>query len=413
MAPRYALTRGRTAVYTRRLMANLKNLTVRYLRELARKHLGDGHSRLKTRDDLLSALRRVVPGLLPEERGAAVEAKTPPAEVIRFHERTRPRTAPIANDAAAEHGGERVTGITQRKEAPAVELSAKATPAEGPRPVQAMAAALNEWPPAVEAQWAEPVVEGFFVARIAGESEVRRHHLTAVNASQEPSPREPLAEVPQRYEVDRLVLLARDPVTLFTFWDLTPKTRGDRHQAQLRLYDNGHEVRRVEVPLDAPSWYHYELQPGRLYRAELWERLEDGTERSLGLVSNEVALPHDDLSADTRVRFMRVSPDVPLNRRERRRDEGAQAAPDSGEPRPRGISLEVLRERWEPGANSGSWQLRSWRERVDIDEGMPLPAGASSELTSRPFPIGGSSSFTLTSSFGLGGGSGSGRGGKS
>lgn len=411
MAPRYALTRGRTAVYTRRLMANLKNLTVRYLRELARKHLGDGHSRLKTRDDLLSALRRVVPGLLPEERQAAVEAKTPPAEVIRFHERTRPRAAPIANDEAAEPGGERVTGITQRKEAPAVELSAKAPPAEGPRPVQAMAAALNEWPPAVEAQWAEPVVEGFFVARIAGESEVRRHHLTAVDSPNPSSdaPREPLPRVPQRYEVDRLVLLARDPVTLFTFWDLTPKTRGERHQVQLRLYDNGHEVRRVEVPLDAPSWYHCELQPGRRYRAELWERLEDGTERSLGLVSNEVTLPHDDLSADTRVRFMRVSPDVPLNRRE----ESAAAPSDAGEPRPRGISLEVLRERWEPGANSGSWQLRSWRERVDIDEGMPLPSGAPSELFSRAFPIGGSSSFTLTSSFGLGGGSGSGRGGKS
>ena len=44
-------------------MADFKSVTVEYLRELARKHLGRGHSKLKTRKDLLAALRQRVPGL--------------------------------------------------------------------------------------------------------------------------------------------------------------------------------------------------------------------------------------------------------------------------------------------------------------------------------------------------------------
>lgn len=413
-------------------MPILKNLTVRYLRELARKHLGDGHSRLKTRDDLMAALRKVVPGLVPEGEKAAEEKApvTPRAEVIRFEERSvgaaaRPSSKVTEPDVENED--------EESGEEPPVEASKGATAVERLVPV------VNVWPPASagassvedQTQWAEPVVEGFFVARIAGESELRRHHLIAMQSPQESSDglREPLPELPQRYDRDRLVLLGRDPRTLVVFWDLREQTRGELRRAELRLLDNGHVVRRVEVPLEAPSWYLEGVSAGRHYRAELWVKEADGTERPLLPASNDLAVPLDDLSADTTVRFMRVSPDVPLLRlRERRREEGpmqgawtgAVAQGSTPEQRPSGISLEVLRERWEPGANSGSWQLRSWRERVDLSEGMPLPGGeagphggARPSLTERTFPVGGSSSFTLTSSFGLGGGSGSGRGGKS
>ncbi len=54
-------------------MADLKSVTVEYLRELARKHLGRGHSKLKTKEELLGALVKLVPGL--GKRADGKEAK--------------------------------------------------------------------------------------------------------------------------------------------------------------------------------------------------------------------------------------------------------------------------------------------------------------------------------------------------
>src|SRR5687767_8973739 len=70
---------------------------------------------------------------------------------------------------------------------------------------------------------AEPVVEGFFVAKVAGEKEARRHHLTEetgqpmTEAVRPESPDEGLGELPSDYRDDSVVALARDPHSLFVF----------------------------------------------------------------------------------------------------------------------------------------------------------------------------------------------------
>src|SRR5437763_1533080 len=60
-----------------RSMSETKTLTLRELRELARKHLGRGHSRLKTKDELLDALRRASGGPASSARGAEPQGSAP------------------------------------------------------------------------------------------------------------------------------------------------------------------------------------------------------------------------------------------------------------------------------------------------------------------------------------------------
>src|ERR671931_1308084 len=108
-------------------MARLKDFTVRRLRELARKHLGPGHSKLKTKEQLIAALRKIVPALgqapvaVAKKRASAKPARgaragkrpakaegprqepappvvpqgprTPKAEVIRFEKPPMPDAA--------------------------------------------------------------------------------------------------------------------------------------------------------------------------------------------------------------------------------------------------------------------------------------------------------------------------------
>src|SRR6266849_2701320 len=120
-----------------------KKLTVKRLRELARKHLGRGRSKLKTKAALLIALKKWLPfGAQPRRKKARqrTASSTRPAEVVTF--------APA--DAAQ----------------PARRSKALPTP-----------------------RLTAPIVEGFFVARLAGEEEARRHHLTEEAAWPEPRDR--------------------------------------------------------------------------------------------------------------------------------------------------------------------------------------------------------------------------------
>ncbi len=417
-------------------MPSLKNLTVRYLRDLARKHLGRGHSKLKTRDELLAALRKVVPGLAqeapptPAGDGRAVAplnaAKVPPAEVIHFDKRVgsaaekrvddqrlKVMPPPAGSAAPPPAGRAPAADRVERAEAPR-----PAAPEPTPPRRPARSSAPNRRSPPPPPTPAEPVVEGFFVARVAGEDEVRRHHLSAVHPPRESSSgahvEEALPPLPLRYDEDRVMLLARDPGTVFACWDLSAQTRGAAARAELRLLEGEGILRALEVPLDAPSWYLQGVPAGSTVRVALFDT-SSHPPRQLGPSSNTVTVPADDLSSDTQARFMRVPWDVHLLRLRDRRDPASERAP---EPLPEPLSLEVWREKWEPLANSGSWQLRSWMERIPLPppgapKGEERPGG---ELTTRPHPLGGSSSFTLTSSFGWGNPSsrsGSGRGGKS
>src|SRR4051794_30253986 len=110
-------------------MADLKEMTVKALRDLARKHVGPGYSKLKTKSELLAALTRA----LPRSLGRALRSNAPEAEVKS--------TAPEAAEPAAP--------------------SHRAPAAEAVEP-----APTHE--PSVAG--AEPDPDGFLVTRVAGEA---------------------------------------------------------------------------------------------------------------------------------------------------------------------------------------------------------------------------------------------------
>ncbi len=99
-------------------MANLLKLvkmTVSELRELARKHLGSGHSRLKTKTELIAALKQKVSG----SRAKAVPAKTkspPKTKPVRKKEAAtkRAKRAPTTRAARVSSGSPPVPDIAHR-----------------------------------------------------------------------------------------------------------------------------------------------------------------------------------------------------------------------------------------------------------------------------------------------------------
>lgn len=165
---------------------------------------------------------------------------------------------------------------------------------------------------------AEPLMEGFFVARIAGEEEVQRHHLTETTSRQPgealvpDEPDAPLEVLPASYGDDTLVLLPRDPHTLFALWDFHPSTqqraRGRLENARvvMRVYEDSDVLVRVlDVSLASRAQYIHDLPAGRPYRVELHFVDPQGHSRRLGLSSNRAVLPSRGPSPDTSVRFLR------------------------------------------------------------------------------------------------------------
>lgn len=266
-------------------MDDLKSLTVRSLRELARKYLGKGHSRLKTKEELVQALRKLVPSI----KELAPTRKAPGA---------RPRK-PSPEEAAAEAATPEAEPVT----APPV-----AAPPKEPSEVQ---------------HAAEPIVEGFFVARVAGEGEARRHHLTEEFAAVRPAWTgydEQLGELPSSYDDDAAVLLPRDPHTLFFFWDFRIQTRElaatglPDPRGVIRVYEGAELVRELDFAFESKSFYIHNLPPGRIYRIEAHFVGSDGRTRRVGRSTNVVALPGVGPSSDTTVRLLRIPWDLPLSR---------------------------------------------------------------------------------------------------
>src|SRR5512139_618228 len=117
MTPRNPLTHLREARSYGAHMADLRKMTVEGLRELARKVLGPGHTRLKTKGELLAALE-----------GAGKEpAKPPPAKAS-----AKPTARPSAGAAARAPKGGKPTKAPVQAEAPAPRKAAK--PAKGSKP---------------------------------------------------------------------------------------------------------------------------------------------------------------------------------------------------------------------------------------------------------------------------------------
>ncbi len=297
-------------------MDDLKTLTVRYLRELARKHLGKGFSQLKTRDELIAALKKAVPEALKPPKGAPEKAgkrsepapagrpKTKAARVVQFGKSSvaRPRPGRAERAEAPPEAG------------PAREHAAPTGPPDSHR---------AGTPPLESDAEAAPLVEGFFVAKVAGEAEARRHHLTEEQAApvHEFAGKEfdeNLGELPDRYDDDAAVLLPRDPHTLFFFWDFQAATRAAARaglvnpRSVIRVYDGESLVRELDFALESKSFYLHGLAPGRPYRVEAHWVGEDGRSHRLGPSTNLVALPQLGASRETSVRFLRIPWTMPL-----------------------------------------------------------------------------------------------------
>jgi hypothetical protein len=163
----------------------------------------------------------------------------------------------------------------------------------------------------MEQHEAEPLVEGFFVARVAGEHEARRHHLSH-DAGGAGDLGEGPGELPEGYADDAAVALPRDPHTLFVYWDFAGSTRERALQglseprAVLRVFDGEGLVREQDFALESRSFYLHDLEPGRAYRVEFHFVGRDGRSRRIGHSTNRVQLPPAGPSSDTSVRFMRV-----------------------------------------------------------------------------------------------------------
>ena len=170
---------------------------------------------------------------------------------------------------------------------------------------------------------AEPLVEGFFVARMMGERELRRHHLTEEQASRSAHTastggslgyEENLGELPLDYGNDLALALARDPHTLFITWDFSAATRAramdglNEPRAMLRVFDGDRLVRELEIALESRSFYIHGLPPGRPYRVEAHFVDRSGRSRRIGSSTHPITLPHTGPSPDKSVRYMQLPP---------------------------------------------------------------------------------------------------------
>jgi uncharacterized protein len=334
-------------------MAELKNMTVQALRDLARKALGRGHSKLKTKAQLIEALqaaeKRVAGAAekaaekMREATGKAAGATGKMVDALRgkgaVSKRGTKEPRAGAGEEKLEPGKERGATAARRRAGVAAREAVRAVrevagaAKQGVR--RARAAARAE---------PEPDPEGYMVARVAGEDAVRGapHPMTesameaqrgpqAVRASaagQEAWPNgyeEGLGELPWSYADDVLVALPRDPRTLFLYWDHAQETLRHAFQdlaggrAQLWIFARESEgrwrrVRTIEFALESRSYYVHDLEASLVYRAEIHVVDRQGRERLLARSSNEMMLPPVGASPIVDDRFMRILWGEPLQR---------------------------------------------------------------------------------------------------
>jgi hypothetical protein len=351
-------------------MDDLKKLSVERLRELARKHLGKGHSRLRTRAQLLAALKDVLrqplsrlldvlpsgktvrvvdfpPGRRGKVRAAAATPSASPAPtaspttaVVRTAAATPsassapaapPTTAPAGRGASSgkatgspvEREGVRPSppraarpGASSGRNGPARRPSGRnASPvspeamASAPLVTSAPATPLAEPVPLPPEP---PVAEAFFEVP-ALPRRVRRAPAPAPPLDLEPfaSPREVGTEAP--------LLLVRDPTTLFVFWDFRRELErgaalGLREpRLLLRLYRAEDLDRSLELPLIARSVYVTGLASGQEYTAEVLLLGRDGWTRPVGARSAARRLPPGRVSSQLEVRTLRLPWSEPLS----------------------------------------------------------------------------------------------------
>lgn len=464
-------------------MDDLKRVTLASLRELARKHLGPGHSKLN-KSELIAALARFIPAL---KKLAQPEAKAPSPTAKPSREPRDKETRAVDKKKQAEKkASERKPEPEQKapekkapgkkaaakkapeskavaKKAPESKAAAKKAPEKKPAAARRAGPKAGEFSPSVrpaqvvnfpprprffrsaEEAWqedaaemvveapeleqvfqqaAEPLVEGFFVARMMGERELRRHHLTEEQAlhpnvngdTAGPGYEENLGELPLDYGNDLALALARDPHTLFITWDFSPgllarASEGfEAPRAMLRVFDGDRLVREEEISLESRSFYIHGLMPGRPYRVEAHFTGRDGRSRRIGGSTRPISLPRTGPSPDTSVRFIRVPPPPVVATQAAPLPEELEAGPSRG-----GASPEEPHEEAEereyilwrriplPGSDEGVESSEARRVRTarqERGEGGPLehleissrPPGSSEQSAGRREPASGGAS---------------------
>ncbi|MBS2033041.1 MAG: DUF4912 domain-containing protein, partial [Deltaproteobacteria bacterium] len=181
-----------------------------------------------------------------------------------------------------------------------------------------------------ETDEAEEAVEAEVAIEVAAE-EAEAVEVEAPKKKEEPKPRvmsqaeidllnENLGELPWGYGDDAVTLAARDPHTLWVYWDFAEQTvqrvrSGLKNpRAVLRLYDAGQLVREVDIALEARSWYLSHITPGRKYRAEIHFVGERGKHQRLGQTSNPIGAPGEGPSPVIDDRFVTLPWEVPIVR---------------------------------------------------------------------------------------------------
>jgi hypothetical protein len=134
-------------------------------------------------------------------------------------------------------------------------------------------------------------------------------------------PDEP-GELPSSYGEDTLVVLPRDPRTLFVYWDHAEATlrEGFRDleapRVELWLYaragDGWELLRRAPLALESRGFYVHGVDAGRAYRAELRVVDRAGRERLLGPGSGDAEVPPAGPSRIVDDRFVRLAWEQPL-----------------------------------------------------------------------------------------------------
>ena len=318
-------------------MAELKNMTVQALRDLARKALGRGYSKLKTKNELIAALQAAEKKVAGAAEKAAGKIRQATTRVTRATEQVVESmrgkgSAPARSKPAARKAPPARPRVEPPRRSPARELGGAGQPATG-----------VVRPPRRAGGGQEPDPEGFMVARVAGEDAAHGapHPLTERTLEQErpaqpakaaPARRtaagsfeEDLGELPGGYGDDALVALPRDPKTLFLYWDhgrdtLRAAWEGlEEGRPQLWIFAREPDgawtrVRVLDFALESRSYYIHDLEPGRVYRAEIHVVDRQGRERLVPRGSNEMMLPPVGPSPIIDDRFMKILWSEPLQR---------------------------------------------------------------------------------------------------
>ncbi len=331
-------------------MAELKNMTVQALRELARKAIGRGHSKLKTKKELIEALQaaeRKVVGAAEKVASKVKEASSRAARATgKLVDTVRGRGEPAAAEKGSKEPSAPATGVEpgRDKVRRAVRSGAGRAARDAVRAVREVAAKAGVRRKQAARGEPEPDPEGHMVARVVGEAALRGAPRPMTESAlefergarapreiaiePEPGPNardEQLGELPWGYGDDVLMALPRDPTTLFLYWDHAQDTLRqvwqdlDGGRAQLWVFARESDgrwrhVRTIDFALESRSYYVHDLEPGRVYRAEIHVVDLHGKDRLLPRPSNEMMLPRMGPSPIIDDRFMRILWSEPLQR---------------------------------------------------------------------------------------------------